>query len=173
VFLLPNPKTYGLYIDGKWVKSASRETFTTLNPATGQVLARFQKGNSRDVDNAVKAARKALPLWSSYPAPKRGEFLLEVAKLLRKDKERLSKVLVQEMGKVLPEARGDVQEAIDMTELMAGEGRRFYGHTTPSELRDKFAMTVRRPIGVCGFDYALEFSVRYSIVEAHACVDCG
>ncbi|MBR9707708.1 MAG: aldehyde dehydrogenase family protein, partial [Candidatus Diapherotrites archaeon] len=150
-----------MYINGKWVKSSSGETFKSTNPVNEQTLAVFQNGNSKDVDKAVKAARKALPIWSSYPAPKRGEFLLEVAKLLRKDKERLSKILVQEMGKVLPEARGDVQEAIDMTELMAGEGRRFYGHTTPSELRDKFAMTVRKQIGVCGlitpwnFPYAI------------------
>lgn len=156
------PQTYQLYIDGKWVDSSSKETFKDRNPANREdVVGIFQAGNEKDVDKAVEAAWKAYPSWSSTPAPKRGEILLQVAQLLRSEKESLAKLLVREMGKALKEARGDVQEAIDIFEYMAGEGRRLFGHTTPSELKNKFCMTVRKPIGVVGlitpwnFPYAI------------------
>jgi aldehyde dehydrogenase (NAD+) len=142
-------KHYKLFIGGKWV-AASDGFFPSLNPATEKPLAVFQRGSEMDVRKAVKAAEDALPKWKSIPAPKRGDLLLRVAQILRKRKEELSRILTMEMGKVLPEARGDVQEAIDITEYMAGEGRRLFGHTTPSELREKFAMSMRMPIGVCG-----------------------
>ncbi len=143
-------KTYGLYIDGKWTPSVSGETFATDNPADPkQILGIFQKGNDKDAKAAVDAAEKAFTEWSEAPPPKRGLMLLKVAQLLRGRKEELARVMTTEMGKVLPEARGDVQEAIDVIEFMAGEGRRLLGHTTTSELRKKFAMSVRLPIGVC------------------------
>jgi len=141
-------KRYGFYIDGKWVSPKGRKTFPSLNPANKAALASFYEGSKADIDRAVKAAKKAYPKWSGYPAPRRGELLLKIARLLRRDKERLAQCIVKEMGKVIAEARGDVQEAIDLTEYMAGEGRRLLGYTTPSELRDKFACTVRRPVGV-------------------------
>ena len=139
-----------LYIGGKWIKSASGKTFKSVNPATGKLIDTFQAGNAKDVDMAVRAARKAFKGWRLLPAPKRGEILFETARLLKKDKKRLGKLVTDEMGKQISEGLGDVQEAIDMFEYMAAEGRRLFGHTTPSELPNKFAMTVRTPYGVCG-----------------------
>ncbi len=144
-------KSYQQYINGKWTPSTSRLTFPTSNPAKkSQVLATFALGTREDVERAVIAAEKALSLWKKIPAPKRGELLLEVARLLRKNKQRLGELVTLEMGKVLKEGLGDVQEAIDIFEYMAGEGRRLFGHTTPSELKNKFCCTIRQPLGVVG-----------------------
>jgi len=141
---------YRLFINGRWVRSSTGETFEDRNPAdTRDIIGLFQKGNAEDVKAAVDAADDAFDAWSSTPAPKRAEILFRVARLLRERKEALAQLISREMGKVLTEARGDVQEAIDIYEYCAGEGRRLWGRTTPSELRDKFCMTVRRPIGVC------------------------
>jgi len=158
---MSKPKTYRLYIDGKWLNSESSETFSSLNPASEQIIGNFQKGNEDDVNKAVEAAEKAFEKWSETPAPKRGSILLKAAQLLRQNKEKLAREMTMEMGKVIEEARGDVQEAIDMAEYIAGEGRRLFGYTTPSELRNKFCMTLRMPVGICGlitpwnFPYAI------------------
>ena len=142
---------YKLYINGEWIDSDSEETFTRVNPANpDDVIGEFQKGNEKDIDKAVEAAEKAFENWSETPAPKRGEILFKIARMLEEQKEDLAKLMTREMGKVIMEARGDVQEAIDMAYYMAGEGRRLFGHTTTSELKEKFAMTVRKPLGVCG-----------------------
>jgi aldehyde dehydrogenase (NAD+) len=138
------------FIAGKWVESSSGETFTRNNPATGELVGTFTKSGPDDVDRAVAAARKAFASWRLFPAPKRGEILFSVARLLEERKEALAREMTEEMGKVLTEARGDVQEAIDMAYYMAGEGRRMWGQTTPSEMRNKFQMSVRKPHGVCG-----------------------
>ena len=137
-------------INGNWVDSHSGETFTRKNPATGEIIGTFAKSDHRDVDAAVAAAKEAYKSWRLYPAPKRGEILFAAARLLEDRKESLAREMTAEMGKVISEARGDVQEAIDMAYYMAGEGRRMFGQTTPSELRSKFNMSVRRPIGVVG-----------------------
>ena len=153
--------THRILIGGKWINSDSGKTFESLNPATGKPLGRFQQGSPSDVDRAVVAARKGFEKWSKVPAPKRGHVLLRFASLLRENKESLARLLTQEMGKVLPEARGDVQEAIDTAEYIAGEGRRLFGRTTPSELPEKFCMTTRIPFGIAGlitpwnFPYAI------------------
>ena len=141
---------YRNYINGKWVDSNSKKTFTSLNPANEEIIGRFQTSNKKDVDLAVKSAQNSYEGWSSTPAPKRAEILFEVARLLKKDKQSLGKLVTLEMGKVLKEALGDVQESIDIFEYMAGEGRRLFGHTTPSELRNKAAFTIRMPIGIVG-----------------------
>lgn len=138
------------YIDGRWIESGSGQTFDRRNPATGELVATYTKSTAKDVDAAVAAASKAFKSWRLYPAPKRGELLFKAAQLLLERKEQLAREMTEEMGKVINEARGDVQEAIDMTFYMAGEGRRMYGQTTPSELQNKFNMSVRKPIGVCG-----------------------
>ena len=164
---------YKILIGGKWVDSDSKETFQSLNPATGQGLGQFQSGNENDVNRAVDAAEHAFEEWSSVPAPKRGEILLRAASFLRQEKESLAKLVSTEMGKVLPEARGDVQEAIDITEYMAGEGRRLFGHTTPSELRDKFCMTVRRPVGVCGLISPWNFPIAIPAWKLMPALICG
>jgi acyl-CoA reductase-like NAD-dependent aldehyde dehydrogenase len=138
------------FIDGKWVESQSGESFERRNPANGELVGVFTKSGPADVDAAVAAAKKAFKSWRLYPAPKRGEILYRAAQILLDRKEQLAREMTEEMGKVISEARGDVQEAIDMTFYMAGEGRRMYGQTTPSELREKFNMSVRKPFGVCG-----------------------
>ena len=141
---------YGLYIDGKWVKSVNDKTFETTNPATGEVLASFPHGTKDDVLKAIAAAEKAFPGWKKYPAPKRGEIILKAATIMQKKKDELGETVTKEMGKIISEGKGDVQESIDFLEYIAGEGRRLLGETTPSELTNKFCMTVRQPIGIVG-----------------------
>jgi len=137
------------YIGGRWVAARSGRTFASTNPAhKGQVLAVFQRSDARDVDDAVQAAQRAFPDWRRTPAPVRGEIVLRAGRLLEERKEELARLMTQEMGKVVKEARGDVQEAIDMAEYAAGFGRLPWGETVPSELRDKFCMTIREPLGV-------------------------
>ncbi len=145
------PPTFRLFIAGEWVDSESGATFESRNPAnTNDVIGVFQSGSAADVARAVRAAETAGLLWRRTPAPKRGEILYRFGALMAEHKERLSRAMTREMGKVLAEARGDVQEGIDIAFLMAGEGRRMFGETTPSELPDKWAMSVRQPIGVAG-----------------------
>ena len=139
------------FIDGEWAAPKSGQVRENRNPAnTDEVIGRFPLSSQADVNAAVSAAREAYKKWRLVPAPKRAEILFRAAELLVKRKEEFSRDMTREMGKVLAETRGDVQEAIDMTYYMAGEGRRLFGQTTPSELPNKFAMSVRQPIGVCG-----------------------
>jgi len=141
--------TFLNFIDGEWRASVSGDVFENRNPATGDLIGLFQKSTQADVADAIDAARLAYERWRLVPAPRRAEILFRAATLIAERKEDLARDMTREMGKVLEEARGDVQEAVDMTFFMAGEGRRQYGQTTPSELRDKFAMSVRQPLGVC------------------------
>jgi aldehyde dehydrogenase (NAD+) len=143
-------RTFQNYIGGEWVDAASGETFESRSPATGEAIGVFPKSAPEDVDRAVAAAKAAYEEWRLVPAPKRGEVLFRFGQLLIEQKDELALLMTREMGKVLPEAAGDVQEAIDMSFYMGGEGRRLFGQTTPSELRDKFNMSVRMPIGVVG-----------------------
>jgi acyl-CoA reductase-like NAD-dependent aldehyde dehydrogenase len=143
-------KTFQNYIAGEWRDAASGETFESTSPANGEAIGTFPLSGVEDVDRAVEAAKSAFEEWRLVPAPKRGEILFRFGELLRGEKEELAQLMAREMGKVLAEARGDVQEAIDMAYYMGGEGRRLFGQTTPSELRDKFQMSVRMPIGVIG-----------------------
>jgi acyl-CoA reductase-like NAD-dependent aldehyde dehydrogenase len=141
---------YNNYIDGQWAPSASGATFENRNPAnTDDLIGVFQKSTRKDVEAALAAAAKAYERWRLVPAPKRAELLYGVAQIITARKEEFARDMTREMGKVLNETRGDVQEAIDMTFYMAGEGRRMFGQTVPSELRNKFAMSVRQPLGVC------------------------
>ncbi|SNQ60366.1 aldehyde dehydrogenase family protein [Candidatus Methanoperedens nitratireducens] len=141
---------YKLFINGEWVNSSSGETFDDINPATLEVIAKLHKATEEDVQRAVDSAHDAFEKWSRTPAPSRGKILFRAARMLEERKEELARLMTIEMGKILKETRGDVQEAIDITYYAAGEGRRLLGETTPSELPDKFSMTVRRPIGVIG-----------------------
>jgi acyl-CoA reductase-like NAD-dependent aldehyde dehydrogenase len=138
------------FIGGEWVAAAGGETFDSIVPATGERLASFPRSGAADVDHAVEAAKEAFESWRLVPAPRRGEIVFRLGELLREHKEELTDLMTREMGKVRAEAGGDVQEAIDMSYYMAGEGRRLFGQTTPSELPDKFMMSVRMPIGVVG-----------------------
>ena len=145
-----NLTTYHNFIDGSWVPSVSGDVFENRNPTkTQDLIGVFQKSTRDDAERAIEAARRAYDHWRLVPAPRRAELLFRAAQLIAERKEALARDMTREMGKVLDETRGDVQEAIDMTFFMAGEGRRQYGQTVPSELRDKFAMSIRQPLGVC------------------------
>lgn len=141
---------YKLFIGGEFIDSTTGEIFDDINPATLENLATIQIAGSKDVNRAVEAAEAGFKVWSRIPAPKRAEVLFRAARILQERKEELAVLMTEEMGKVLPETRGDVQEAIDITNYAAGEGRRMLGETTTSELKEKFCMTILRPIGVVG-----------------------
>jgi acyl-CoA reductase-like NAD-dependent aldehyde dehydrogenase len=168
-----NATVYHNYIDGRWAPSASGETFENRNPAnTDDLIGVFQKSTGRDVEAAIDAARRAYETWRLVPAPRRAEILFTAAQMIAGRKEALARDMTREMGKVLSETRGDVQEAIDMTFYMAGEGRRMFGQTVPSELRNKFAMSVRQPLGVCSIITPWNFPMAipsWKIIPALVC----
>jgi len=143
-------RTFQNYIGGEWVDAASGDTFESTSPADGELIGVFPRSAADDVDRAVAAARTAYEDWRLVPAPKRGEILFRFAQLVAEHKAELTDLMTHEMGKIKAEAGGDVQEAVDMSYYMAGEGRRLFGQTTPSELPNKFQMSVRMPIGVIG-----------------------
>src|SRR3954468_4740795 len=165
--------TYHNFIDGAWVPSVSGDLFEDRNPANAdEVVGVFQKSTAADVADAIDAARGAYERWRLVPAPKRAELLFRAAQIIADRKESLARDMTREMGKVLDETRGDVQEAIDMTFFMAGEGRRQYGQTVPSELRDKFAMSIRQPLGVCAIITPWNFPMAipsWKIIPALVC----
>jgi aldehyde dehydrogenase (NAD+) len=151
---------FGNLIGGEWVPARSGRTFTSVSPADrDDVVGAFPRSGAEDVADAVAAARRAFPGWRATPQPARGDLLRRAAQLLRERKEDLARLMTREMGKVLLEARGDVQEAIDMADYMAGEGRRPFGETVPSELTDKVCFTWREPIGVVGLITPWNFPV--------------
>src|SRR5258707_1208021 len=144
-------KVYKNFIGGEWVESRSGQTYENLNPAdTRDVIGIFQRSDKRDVDDAVSAAKQGFERWRLVPAPKRAEIIYRAGEILLERKEEYARLMTREMGKVLRETRGDVQEAVDTAYYMAGEGRRQFGVTVPSELPNKFAMAIRQPLGVCG-----------------------
>src|SRR3982751_6398641 len=167
-------KTYYNYIGGKWVASVSGEWFENTNPAdTRDIIGRFPLSTKEDVDAAVDAARNAFDLWRLTPAPKRAEILFRLGEVLRENKERYSAEMTREMGKVLKETGGDVQEAIDCTFYTAGEGRRLHGFTTPAEMPDKFAMCVRQPVGSCGLITPWNFPMAIPSWKLMPALVCG
>lgn len=138
------------FINGEWVTSRTGELFENRNPANqDDLIGWFQKSGPEDVNDAVAAAGEAFKKWRLFPAPRRAELLFRLGERLIGKKEEFAKEMTREMGKVLKETRGDVQEAIDTSFLLAGEGRRMFGQTVPSEMPDKFAMSVRMPVGIC------------------------
>ncbi|MGB6034406.1 MAG: aldehyde dehydrogenase family protein, partial [Bacteroidota bacterium] len=144
-------KEFKNFIDGKWVGAESGKTFENRNPANwNEVVGIFPKSGKGEVERAVRAAREAFEKWRLVPAPKRGDILRKVGDLMTAQKEDLSHQMTREMGKVLAETRGDVQEGIDTAYYAASEGRRLFGHTVPSELQNKFNLAMRVPIGVAG-----------------------
>jgi alpha-ketoglutaric semialdehyde dehydrogenase len=170
---LTGTKTFQNYIGGEWLDSASGETFESTSPASGETIGVFPRSNAEDVDRAVEAAKAAYEEWRLVPAPKRGEILYRFANLLIEEKDDLTDLMTHEMGKVKAEAGGDVQEAIDMSLYMAGEGRRMFGQTTPSELRDKFNMSVRQPIGVVGAITPWNFPIAIPSWKIAPAIVCG
>ena len=164
---------YTNLIDGRWTSSSSGRLFENRNPADhDDLIGTFQESTPEDAERAIAAAERAYAAWRLVPAPKRAELLFRAAQLIAERKESFARDMTREMGKVLEETRGDVQEAIDMTFFMAGEGRRLYGQTVPSELRDKFAMSVRQPLGVCGIITPWNFPMAipsWKIIPALVC----
>ena len=162
------------YIDGKWLATKSGKNFENRNPANrNDLIGSFPVSGPQDVDAAVQGAKKAFSSWRLVPAPKRGEILYRVGELLRKYKEDLARVETREMGKVLKETRGDVQEGIDCAFYVAGEGRRLFGETTPAELPNKFAMSVRMPIGVCALITPWNFPLAIPTWKLFPALICG
>jgi len=142
---------YKNFIDGKWVESESKRTFENRNPADwNEIVGVFPKSTGKDIEKAVKAAKKAFDSWKKVPVPKRGEILGRCGDIMVERKEELARLETREMGKIIKETRGDVQEGIDTAYYAFGEGRRFFGITSPSELENKMCYTTRIPIGVAG-----------------------
>jgi acyl-CoA reductase-like NAD-dependent aldehyde dehydrogenase len=168
------PRAYKNFINGEWKDAKSGEAYENRNPAnTDELIGMFASSGTEDVDAAVDAAKAAYNGWRLTPAPKRAEILFRAAEMLVQRKEDFSKDMTREMGKVLAETRGDVQEAIDMTYYMAGEGRRLFGQTTPSELPNKFAMSVRQSIGVAGLITPWNFPMAIPSWKMMPALICG
>jgi acyl-CoA reductase-like NAD-dependent aldehyde dehydrogenase len=168
------PREYKNYVDGQWVASSTGKTFEDRNPADrDDLVGTFQESNAGDLNAAVDAADRAFQTWRLVPAPKRAEYIYRVGEILKRDKEKIAREMTREMGKVLDETRGDVQEAIDMAYLMAGEGRRLFGVTTPSELPNKFNMCVRMPLGVAGLITPWNFPIAIPSWKTMPALVCG
>jgi acyl-CoA reductase-like NAD-dependent aldehyde dehydrogenase len=162
------------FINGEWVDARRGGVFENRNPAcTSELVGIFPSSTSEDVDDAVDAAKNAFKHWRLFPAPRRGEILYRTAETLVKRKEEMAREMTREMGKPLSETRGDVQEAIDMTYYMAGEGRRLFGQTVPSELPNKFAMSVRDPLGVVGMITPWNFPMAIPSWKIMPALICG
>src|SRR4051812_43587455 len=166
--------TYKNFIGGRWVAPSSGKTIENRNPAkNSELIGAFPRSSAQDVNSAVDAAAQAWKSWRLVPAPKRAEILFRAAELIAARKEDFARDMTREMGKVLKEARGDVQEAIDMTYYMAGEGRRMFGQTTPAELPNKFAMSTRNPLGVCGMITPWNFPMAIPSWKVIPALVCG
>jgi aldehyde dehydrogenase (NAD+) len=161
------------YIGGAWRESHSGETFASINPANETVLAPIVKSNAQDVADAVAAAKNAYQKWRLTPAPRRGEILFKVAEILTQRKEDIARIATQEMGKILDETRGDVQEAIDMAYFMGGEGRRLLGYTAPVEMPNKFGMAIRDSVGVVGVITPWNFPIAVPSWKILPALVCG
>ncbi|MCP8617289.1 aldehyde dehydrogenase family protein [Salirhabdus salicampi] len=159
------------YINGKWVTSTQYKP--VFNPANGEVIVKVPQSKAKDVDRAVQYAKEAQREWALVPAPQRAEIMFRIGALMKERKEKLSRLLTLENGKVIEEARGEVQEGIDMAFYMAGEGRRLFGQTTPSELKDKFAMSVRSPVGVVGIITPWNFPIAIATWKSFPAIVAG
>jgi acyl-CoA reductase-like NAD-dependent aldehyde dehydrogenase len=171
---LRETREYKNYVNGEWVSSSTGQVFENRNPADhDDLIGTFQESNADDLNAAVDAASKAYESWRLTPAPKRAEILYRVGDILKRDKEKMAREMTREMGKVVDETKGDIQEAIDMAFLAAGEGRRLFGVTTPSELHNKFNMAVRMPLGVAGLITPWNFPMAIPAWKGMAALICG
>lgn len=162
------------FIAGRWVAPSTNAYFENRNPAdVRDLVGRFPQSGAADVDAAVASARRGFDVWRRTPAPARGDVLRRIGDLLTARKEEIADLMTREMGKPLTETRGDVQEGIDTAYYAAVEGRRLFGHTVPSELRDKWAMTYRRPIGVCGIITPFNFPLAIPTWKMFPALVCG
>lgn len=170
---LVTEKKLSNFINGEWVVAKQDQFAAVMNPANGEKLIDVPLSSKDDVDQAVKAAKKAQKEWALVPAPQRAEVLYQVGYIMKERKEHLSQILTMENGKVIEEARGEVQEGIDMAFYMAGEGRRLFGHTTPAELKDKFAMSQRAPVGVVGIITPWNFPIAIATWKSFPAIVAG
>ncbi|RCK77669.1 MAG: Aldehyde dehydrogenase B [Ignavibacteriae bacterium] len=167
-------KKYQNFINGKWVDAKSGKTFENRNPANwDELIGTFPKSGVEDVNEAVDAAKKAFEKWRLVPAPKRGEIMKKVGDILVARKEEIATLMTREMGKVLMETRGDVQEGIDTAYYASSETRRLFGHTVPSELPNKFNMSIRIPIGVAGVITPWNFPMAIPTWKIFPAIVCG
>jgi alpha-ketoglutaric semialdehyde dehydrogenase len=167
-------KTFKNFIAGKWVEPSGGEFFENRNPANwDDLIGKFPLSSAKDVDDAVRSAQKGFELWRKTPAPARGDVLRAVGDIMAKRKEEIADLMTREMGKPLQETRGDVQEGIDTAYYAASEGRRLFGHTVPSELRNKWAMSYRRSIGVAGLITPFNFPMAIPTWKAFPALTCG
>ena len=167
-------KKFQNFINGKWADAKSGQTFENRNPANwDEIVGVFPKSGKEDVDEAVRAAREAFEKWRLVPAPKRGDILRKVGDLMVSRKDDLARQMTREMGKVLAETRGDVQEGIDTAYYASTEGRRLFGHTVPSELPNKFNMAMRVPIGVAGIITPWNFPMAIPTWKIFPALLCG
>src|SRR6188472_103426 len=167
-------QTFKNFIRGQWVEPASQTYFDNRNPAKpDDLIGRFPDSDPRDIDTAVRSARRGFEIWSKTPPPARGDVLRRVGDLLVQRKDAIANAMTREMGKVLAETRGDVQEGIDTAFYAATEGRRLFGHVVPSELRSKWAMTYRRPIGVVGLITPFNFPMAIPTWKMFPALLCG
>jgi alpha-ketoglutaric semialdehyde dehydrogenase len=168
------PSTFRNFVAGRWVRPSTGRYFENRNPAnTRDLIGRFPESGVEDVNAAVQSATEGFRKWSRVPAPARGDVLKRVGDLLTERKEAIARAMTREMGKVLPETRGDVQEGIDTAYYAASEGRRLFGHTVPSELRSKWAMSYRRPIGVAGLITPFNFPLAIPTWKMFPALVCG
>ncbi|MDX2056370.1 MAG: aldehyde dehydrogenase family protein, partial [Gemmatimonadales bacterium] len=167
-------KTFRNFIAGDWVAPATGAYFDNRNPADRtDLIGRFPDSAPVDLERAVAAAKRGFERWSKVPAPARGDILRRIGDLLVERKDRLADAMTREMGKVLAETRGDVQEAIDTAYYAASEGRRLFGHVVPSELKRKWAMSYRRPIGVVGLVTPFNFPLAIPTWKMFPALVCG
>lgn len=167
-------KTFHNYIAGAWVEPSTGKYQDNTNPAdTSDVIGRFPLSGADDVSRAVESAQRGFELWKRTPAPARGDVLRRVGEIMIARKEELADLMTREMGKPLAETRGDVQEGIDTAFYAATEGRRLFGHTVPSELRNKWAMSFRRPIGVAGIITPFNFPLAIPTWKIFPALVCG
>lgn len=161
------------FIGGQWIENEKLQEIPVVNPANGEQIGTVPLSTKEQVDLAVQKAKAAQKEWALIPAPKRADYLYEIAFKLKEKKEYLAQMLTKEMGKVIEEARGEVQEGIDMALYMAAEGRRLFGETVPSELPNKFAMSVRAPIGVAGLITPWNFPIAIATWKAFPALVAG
>jgi len=168
------PETFKNFIGGEWVAPATGAYFENRNPASwDEVIGCFPRSGPQDVARAVASAQRGFARWSSTPAPVRGQVLQRVGDLLVARKEEIARAMTREMGKVLTETRGDVQEGIDTAYYAHTEGRRWFGRVVPSELRNKWAMSFRRPIGVAGLITPFNFPLAIPTWKMFPALLCG
>src|SRR5262245_66668587 len=167
-------KTFKNFIGGDWVPPLGGEYFENKNPAHfDDTIGRFPLSGAADVERAVESARRGFDVWRSTPAPARGDVMRRIGDILTSRKEDIANLMTREMGKPLAETRGDVQEGIDTAYYAATEGRRLFGHTVPSELANKWAMSMRRPIGVCGLITPFNFPMAIPTWKTFPALVCG